>query len=166
MAPSADSLCPICQRYIGPVSSCPYCDANSGKSPLLKWLRIIALLIGIGGVGLLYLTARHKEIPVVLIADISPTMNYAYVRIAGTVSERPYVGRDNSKVSFVVDDGTGTIRVEARGRVSRALAEQDGIPRAKSDVEIIGCLRATADRDPKLYVRSADHVGITPHTAP
>ncbi len=166
MDPSAGSLCPICQRYIGPASSCPYCDADSGKSPLLKWLRVIALLIGISGVGLLYLTARHKETPVVRIADISPTMNYAYIRVAGTVCGRPYVGRDNSKVTFVVDDGTGTIRVEARDRVSRELAEQEGIPRTKSDVEIVGCLRVTADSPPRLYVRSADHVETTQHTAP
>jgi hypothetical protein len=52
-------------------------------NPLSHWFRYVALVLGTLGLGFLYLTALHREIPVVKIGGIKPMMNFATVRVAG-----------------------------------------------------------------------------------
>jgi len=152
------STCPNCERYIGPVSKCPYCDADAEKPPFVKLLRWFAVILAVGGLGLLYMVAIHRNIPLTRVADITPTMNYAYVRITGKVTRRPYVAKDNRKVSFMLADESGEIRVEAFGNAAAQIVEQNCVPVKWSRVEVIGSLSVPAGRDPKLYVRSSEHI--------
>jgi len=153
-----DALCPSCDRFIGPADVCPYCGEDSARQPALKILRRAAVVFGLLGVGTLYLMARLQAIPVTRISAISPQMNFARICVAGTVTGRPYVSAPGGKVrylSFVLDDGSGRLRVIADGQVARDLAERGGPPAIGARVTLSGSLRIAADGYPAVYLRSA-----------
>ena len=62
---------------------------------LLAWLvrrgrgwRVTLGLAALGGLAALYLAVTHRDLPVVEVAEITPLMNYAYVRVRGEVGAR------------------------------------------------------------------------------
>ena len=160
----AGHLCPSCERYIGPADTCPYCDTDSAKAPALRLLRYAALVLGIVGLGFLYLMVAHSDIPVIEIGNITPVMNFAYVRVIGTVERNAYIRKKKGKIdyfSFSLKDGSGQLRVAAYRDIARALAEKDRIPKKGTVVDVTGSLSVAADGNIKLYVRSADHLRLT-----
>jgi len=164
MQPSSTTLCPSCNRYIGPVGKCPYCNTDAGPPPLMRAMRLVALLLATAGLLLLYLTARHREPPLVRIADITPVMNFAQVRVAGTVSRKAYISRNRDSISFTVADDSGSIRVAAYRHVASALLESNQTPGAGDHVEVSGSLSVTADAMPKLYLKAPAHLSIEPRS--
>jgi ribosomal protein L32 len=46
--------CPSCGRFIGPAMSCPYCGADAAGRMPLRVCRWLAVLLGVGGLALLY----------------------------------------------------------------------------------------------------------------
>jgi hypothetical protein len=121
-------------------------------------LRAIAVLLAVVGVGLLLVMSAHRELPVVRIADITPMMNFAYVRICGTVERDSYVVKDDGEVgyvSFLVSDNTGRARVKAYEAVAKAIAEQGLIPEKGWLVDVAGVVDVSADGGSKLVVRDA-----------
>jgi len=160
--------CPVCQRYIGPAGECPYCGENAERPPALRLLRIAALLLTAAGLLFLYLMARAAEAPATAIGSITPRMNYGIVRVAGTIVRRPYVSRRGDRVdylSFLLDDGTGALRVQASDEVAAAIAARPVGPARNRRAEVTGKLRITGDGQCKLRILSANHLVCEPRAA-
>jgi len=161
MKTSSGALCPVCNRYIGPAAKCPYCSSDAVKSPLMRTIKVIAVFMATAGLFLLYLTAKHREPPLISISAITPVMNFAHIRIAGEVRKKPYIGRDNEYLSFRVFDGSGSLQVAAYRETAKALIEGDLLPNAGDFVEVRGNLSASASKA-KLYLEVPRHLIIRP----
>lgn len=156
--PADSAFCPSCERFIGPADTCPYCDADSARGSVHRMLRLAALVLGIGGLAFLYFAAVSRELPVIEIADITPMMNFAHVRISGTVERAAFVGRRDDKVdyiSFTIDDGTGRIPVAAYKDVAEIMAIRKVIPKKGADVDVSGTLSVSANGVMRLRLQSA-----------
>ncbi len=128
---------------------------------MISAMRIIAILLATAGLALLYAAAIHRETPLISIETITPAMNFAHVRVAGTVPKRAYIGKEGDYVSFAVDDGSGQIRGVAYRNVARALIAAGTLPEAGDRVEMRGSLSIAADSAPKLYIKTASHLTLT-----
>lgn len=158
-APAMVGACPVCERFIGPATVCPYCDETARRPITLKFLRRGSILLAVVGLALLYLMAANKDIPVVSISSVTPTMDHAYIRVVGTVDANARVGRRDGEVdylSFIVDDGTGRLSVSAYDSRARELAARKCIPRKGDRVDVAGTLSVRASRR-RLYVDVPAH---------
>jgi len=157
-------FCPVCERFIGPQDECPYCGEDSAKSGLLKGLRHASLILAFLGLALLYFAAAHREIPATQIADITPMMNFAHVRVAGKVGRKPYISKRHGKVdylSFLVEDRTGELRVAAYRDVARELVGSGRVPEKDTWVDVAGTLSVSANGQTKLRLYTVDQLRIT-----
>ncbi len=160
-APAAEptaAVCPSCNRYIGPADRCPYCHSDAPKPLMLRILRIGSVVLAVAGLLFLYLAVTHRELPVQKIGEITPLMNYAYVRIVGAVARDCYVGDDDgvvSYVSFVVKDDTGSIRVKAQGDVAFKLSETGRLPKRGMRVDVAGGLNVAPGKSPEMRLQAA-----------
>jgi hypothetical protein len=153
----ASAVCPGCNRYIGPAVRCPYCHSDAPKPLVLRLLRVGSVVLAVAGLALLYLAVTHRELPVQKIGGITPLMNYAYVRIVGTVPGDAFVGDDNGEVDYVafsVRDDTGSIRVKARGEVALKLSRSGRLPQGGMHVDVAGSLYVRPDRSPEMRLRA------------
>jgi hypothetical protein len=90
-------------------------------------------------------------------------MNFARVQVSGTAQEDAYVRERTGavdSVTFVLDDGSGELRVVAYKNVARSLKEGKLVPRRGDIADVTGVLDATADAKPKLRIISAAGVHI------
>lgn len=157
------AYCPSCERFIGPADSCPYCYTDSAKPPISRVLRYGALLLGVAGLACLYLMAAYGDIPLIRMGDLTPMMNFAYVRISGNVEKNANVGKKNGKVnyvSFIVNDGSGEIQVAAYGDVARRMVARDMAPNRGASVEVEGSLNVAADGKARLRLQDAARLRI------
>jgi hypothetical protein len=160
---SREAFCPSCERFIGPVDTCPYCDADSARSPAVALLRPASLIAAFAGLAILHAVAVGKEIPTVRIGDVTPMMNFAYVRVCGTVTWAPRIFRDGSAVnglSFLVNDGSGKIRITADGSVARELIQNSQVPKRGNRVEVAGPLRCSAGRETGIRLQAASQLKL------
>jgi hypothetical protein len=159
----SSAVCPSCNRYIGPASKCSYCHADAPKPFMLRVLRIGSVILAVGGLALLYLAVTHRELPVQPIGEISPLMNYAYVRLVGEVPRNCYVGDEEGVVdyvSFSVKDATGALRVKAYGDVARALSEAGKLPQRGMKVDVTGGLNVSSQKPPEMRLQTARQLTI------
>jgi len=159
-----DIHCTECGHFVGALTRCPKCGAPVHKRLSLKALRYAAVLLATVGLGLLYLMVTHREIPLVKIGELKPTMNFAYVRIAGTVSSDARAFKEGGKVRslrFMVNDGSGEISVTAFRAQAEALAEAGKIPNAGDRVEVAGSLSVTADDDVVMRLQVPEQLVLT-----
>lgn len=157
----AAAHCPSCERFIGPADRCPYCGADAGRSGSLRVLRYAALALAVAGLAFLILMTGGRDLPVVRVADITPLMNFAYVRIRGTVPRKAYVSRSGGKVeylSFAVDDGSGQLRVKAYGQVARRLVESGTAPGRDASVDVSGNLGVSGDGKISLRLQAIEQL--------
>ena len=157
------AFCPSCERFIGPADVCPYCDADSAKPPIVRLLRLVALVLALAGLAFLYLAATSKELPMVRISEITPMMNFAQAQVAGSVQKSPYVGEKKGTVdyiSFPINDGSGELRVVAYGAVAKSLKDKGLLPVKGNSVEVAGSLDVTADDQPRLRLGSMERLKI------
>ncbi|MEI6149614.1 MAG: hypothetical protein WCS01_10990 [bacterium] len=156
-SPPSSAHCPACERFIGPVTECPYCGTEPGGRLPLRLLRWGALVFGVGGLLLLLVAVRRTDLPLVKAADIVPSMNYGRVRILGTVATEPRV-LDKKGVpdyaSFEIDDGTGRIVVAASHRTARGLVTGSLLPARGDRIEAAGSLSLAPNRRARLYLDS------------
>ena len=113
--------------------------------------------------------ARHKEIPVIRVCEITPMMNFAYVRLSGNVERKPFVGKNDGKIdylSFSINDGTGNLRVAAYDNVAREIVEMNLLPKEGVYVDVAGSLRVEADGRTKLYLGSSSLLSIVSPKGP
>lgn len=163
---TSEGKCPSCKRFIGPVATCPYCDAGATENGLFRRLRYAALLLGTIGLLFLYLMVAHQGTPLIRIGSVTPMMNFARVRVVGTVAGKPYIRPQIGKasyVSFVVNDGTGDLRVKAYREVAQALCDGKLVPSAGTMIELEGQLRVDADKMAALLLSSTGQVHIGNH---
>jgi DNA/RNA endonuclease YhcR with UshA esterase domain len=133
-------------------------------NPLPRVFRYVALVLGTVGLGLLYLTALHREIPVVKIGEIKPMMNFATVRVAGKVSGDAQIFKEGEHVRslrFMVDDGSGEILVQAYKAQAQALVDKYGLPRTGDRVEVAGSLSVSADDDVTMRLQVPEQLVLT-----
>ena len=159
-----DVTCVECGHFVGALTRCPKCGAPVHKRMSLRALRYAAVLLATVGLGLLYLMVTHREIPLVKIGELKPTMNFAYVRIAGTVSSDARAFREGGKIRsmrFMVDDGSGEISVTAFRAQAQALADADKIPNAGDRIEVAGSLSVTADDDVVMRLQVPEQLTLT-----
>lgn len=162
---SRAAYCPSCERFIGPADTCPYCDADSAQPRAMRWLRWGAVAFGVAGVAILILTARQRETPQVDLGRIKPTMQFARVRMAGTVERNAFVGEKNGQVdymSFTLADGTQSVRVAAYNDVAVALVRARQVPKAGERVKAEGSI--VTGRDGRMRLRLDSVAGIAIET--
>lgn len=151
--------CTQCGRYVGPLPRCPHCGARQPQRISLRVLRLAAVLLATVGLFLLWLMAIHRDIPLIKIADIQPTMNFALVRVAGQATGDARTFREAGKIRslrFTVNDGTGDLSINAYGKAAEQMALYDRIPRAGDPVEVTGSLTVGADENVSLRMQSGD----------
>ena len=161
----AEITCPSCGRFVGALTRCPHCGARVAKRMSVRVLRVAALLLATVGLFLLYLMATHREVPLIKIGDVKPTMNMAYVRVAGTVSGDARMFKEGGRIRsmrFMVDDGTGEISVNAYSAQAQALADAGRVPRLGDQVDVAGSLGISADDNIVLRLQVPDHLVIHP----
>ncbi|MBP7830337.1 MAG: hypothetical protein KA248_10510 [Kiritimatiellae bacterium] len=159
----AEITCAQCGQFVGALTRCPRCGARVEKRISIRVFRYAALGLGTIGLGLLYLMATHRELPIVRIAEIKPTMNFAYVRVVGTVADDPRIFKEAGKVRsmrFTVDDGTGEISVTAFRAQAESLVEQRLVPASGDRVEVAGALSLTADDEVVMRLQIAEHLKL------
>ena len=158
---SRDAFCPSCERFIGPADVCPYCDCDSARSPWWRHLRLVALCLAVGGLVLLHAAAQRQVPERVEIRCVGPAMQYGWVRIEGTLVERPLMRQESEAAAYVafwVDDGTGRIRVWAEGPVAAELYRDGRLNRTGSRLDITGMVGMGRDRRPRIQVLHDAHL--------
>jgi len=158
-ARGTDGRCPVCGTYAGPTSRCPACGAELHMRTSLRVFRWAALGLGTVGLALLFAMARHREIPLVRADELSRTMNFAYVRLAGEVPEDARLYRRSGRVEglrFTVRDETGEIAVRAPRDRAQWLADHDLLPAAGDRVEVTGSVNVNADGAATLWIQAPE----------
>jgi DNA/RNA endonuclease YhcR with UshA esterase domain len=161
-----ETLCQSCGKFVGAYARCPYCGATHHRRLSIRFIRIFALVVGIGGVFLIWLAARGIKAPVMKVQEIGPTNSFAYIRIEGnTTNARIY---DDGGVSFTVDDGTGTIGVRAYREVGKGLQNSGRVPSPGDEVAAEGTINLRGDSI-QMIVNSTEKVWVkrvTPEAVP
>jgi len=128
------------------------------KRPLkIRMFQYASLVLAVAGLVLLYLYSVNRDIPVVKAGDITPTMNFATVRMIGVVTRDAYVFKSGGVV-FNVNDGSGEIAVMGGRAQADALKADGKLPRRGDRVEVAGSLSVSADQEPKLRLQSSDQL--------
>jgi DNA/RNA endonuclease YhcR with UshA esterase domain len=128
------------------------------KRPLrVRILQYASLVLAVAGLVLLYLFSVNRDIPLVRVSDVIPTMNFAYVCMAGEVTRDAYVFQSGGLV-FDMKDGSGEITVMGGRAQAQALEAAGKLPRRGDRIEVAGSLSVSADQAPKLRLQSADQL--------
>jgi DNA/RNA endonuclease YhcR with UshA esterase domain len=158
------ATCPSCGRFVGPIEKCPYCGAAIKKRIPIGYLRIACLILAVLGVAILVYAASGTATPLTKIGDIGATMNYAYVRLNGTVTRGPLYDPDAQSIRFYVADDTGEIQAGAFRDVTQELLAAGKIPTVGDKITMEGTLRVRDDFT-SFNLATADKVQLIPPTA-
>lgn len=153
-----ETLCPSCGKFVGAYTRCPYCGCEHKLRMSIRFFRFFALAVSIVGLFLIWLAARGIKAPLVKVADLGPMNSFAYIRIEGENTRTS--AYDDGGVNFVVDDGTGTIRVTAYAETGKALTELGRVPGPGDRVSVEGTVQFTEDRA-RLLVNIPEKVEVT-----
>ena len=138
--------CPSCGRFVGAVNKCPYCGAKVEKRLSLVATRWAAILLATIGLFLLWLMAINRQVPVVALGNVQPTMNFGQIRVEGTVRSDAKLFRTGLGMSFHVDDGTGSIIVFITKKQMDEMNELNLVPKAGDTISFIGSLSISEDQ--------------------
>lgn len=153
------ATCPSCGRFVGPLEKCPFCGADVKKRLPLKYLRLAALVLAILGMAILLYAVSGMATPMVKIGRVGATMNYAYVRLEGTVTGGPLYDPDEQTLRFYIGDETGEILALSFRATTRQLIEQNKIPRVGDKISVEGTLRVRDDLT-SFNLASADKLAL------
>jgi len=137
--------CPSCGRFVGPSDTCPHCGATVHRRLSLRVTKALALILALGGLLVLWTAATRAEPPTLPIADIKSTMNWAYVRVEGTVTRYPTYDPETGSLKFWVWDGSGDLMVTAYRTEAQVLLDAGLIPTVGDQATIEGTLRVKED---------------------
>ncbi len=155
------STCARCGRYVGPAyATCPYCGAPHPMPIPLRVLRVLAAVLATLGLAWLWWLARRTEIPLVEADQVGGLMNFAYVRLAGVVPQRPTYDEESGYLGFWLDDGTGEVYVNAYRDVTQALVAQGDLPAVGDHITVAGTLRIHDSRV-ALTLNAPEHLSLT-----
>ena len=155
--------CPSCGSFLGTATRCPRCGAAAGKHISVRFFRWAAVVLTVGGLGLLYLMTVKREIPTVRIADVKPTMNFAYIRVTGTVVSETRIFREGNQVRslrFTIGDGDAELPVTAYRAQAQELVDARRVPHKGDRVSVAGALAITGGKDVLMRIQSPEHVQI------
>jgi len=136
-----ETRCPSCGRFVGAYEKCPYCGATVSKRMSIKIFRYGSLILSFVGLAILYLISVHKEIPLVKVADISPTMNFAYIRVRGIVYRYPMFDEKLYSLTVHLNDGTDDIMIKAYRVTGLKLKELNKLPKLGDIMDVEGTVR-------------------------
>lgn len=156
---SDEMNCPDCGRFVGAVTKCPYCGAKVEKRMSLVATRWAAVLLSTIGLFLLYLMAKHRDIPVVLLGDVKPTMNFGQIRVVGQVDSDARTFK-NGGMGFNVSDGTGTIMVFVSQNQAKDLIANNLVPKAGDGIDFAGGLNIS-DEESSMRLLSVRDLHLT-----
>lgn len=157
--PSA-TLCPSCGRYVGALEKCPHCGASVRKRLPIRTLRLGSIVLALAGIAALLYAVSGAATPKLSIANIEATMNYAYVRVEGTVTRGPNYNPDTQELKFYIADATGEIPVASFRATTRQLLDAKKIPVAGDHALVEGTLRVREDFI-SMNLPSADKLTLT-----
>ena len=155
--------CPNCQRYIGPMSTCPYCHFKIPKKASYKTLKYGVLIWGIVGVLLLQQIYSNMPNPEMRIEDLGPENNYGRIVITGTITRSLNYYESETRaygtLYMNVDDGTGEMQVISYDETTEWLVEQGKVPAFGDRVRIEGTYQY---KDYRFYMilDAAEHIDI------
>lgn len=158
------ATCPSCGRFVGPMEKCPYCGAEIKKRLPLKYLRLACLVLAILGIAILVYAVSGAATRTTTIGNIGATMNYAYVRLEGTVTRGPSYNPDQQSLRFYISDPSGEIQAASLGEVTEQLIAQNKIPTIGDKITAEGTLRVRDDFT-TLNLSTADKLQLVPPTA-
>jgi hypothetical protein len=147
---------------MSPVENIPACGPQGDRPLRVRVLRYASLVLATAGLVLLYLYSVSRDIPAVRVADITQTMNFAGVRMAGEVSGDTFIFKSGGMV-FNLNDGSGEIAVLGGRAQADALKAAGKIPRRGDRVEVRGTLSVSEGQEPKLRMQSS---GLVLHRKP
>ena len=157
---SDEMNCPNCGRFVGAVTKCPYCGSKVEKRMSLVAIRWAAVLLSTIGLFLLYLMAKNREIPVVSLGDVKPTMNFGQIRVVGKVASDARTFRSGGGMGFNVSDGTGTIMVFISQKQAKDLTAQNLVPKAGDQIDFAGGL-SISDEESSMRLLSVKDFHLT-----
>lgn len=154
------AVCPSCGRFVGPLEKCPSCGADIKKRLPIRYVRLACLVLAIAGILVLLYAVSGASTPTAKIGDVGATMNYAYVRLEGTVTRGPLYDPDAQSLRFYIADDTGEIQAAAFREVTEQLIARNRIPTAGDKIAVEGTLRVRDDFS-SLNVSSPDKLQLT-----
>ncbi len=152
-----ETICPSCGKFVGAYTRCPYCGAEHKHRISIRFFRIFSITVAVVGLFLIWLAARGINAPLIKVKDIQPLHSFAYVRVEGENARTSTY--DDGGMSFDVDDGTGTLRVQAYADTGKDLAKMGRVPDPGDRVSAEGTLQFTGDRV-KLIVNAPEKVKV------
>ncbi|MCG2676106.1 hypothetical protein L6304_02825 [bacterium] len=152
-------ICPNCGRFVGAHMACPYCGTKVPKRMSVMLFKYGALAVAFLGLIFLYLAVRVIKIPVVKVKDITETMNFAYIRVIGTVEGANVT--EWGALYLTVDDGTGSISAKAYGKVAEEIMRAERPPKIKDRIDVGGTLNITEGKR-SLTIQTTDRVKVVP----
>ncbi len=157
---SDEMNCPNCGRFVGAVTKCPYCGSKVEKRMSLVAIRWAAVLLATVGLFLLFLMAKHREIPVVKLGEVKATMNFAQIRVDGVAESDARTFRSGGGMGFNFSDGTGTIMVFISQKQAQEMQEKNLVPKAGDKVNFAGGLNISDDKS-SMRLLSVDEFHLT-----
>ena len=157
---SDEMNCPNCGRFVGAVTKCPYCGSKVEKRMSLVAIRWAAVLLATIGLFLLYLMAKNREIPVVMLGDIKPTMNFGQIRVVGQVDSDARTFKKGGGMGFNVSDGTGSIMVFVSQKQAQELVAKNLVPKAGDSINFAGGL-TISDEESSMRLLSVRDLQLT-----
>ncbi|MCX6356802.1 MAG: hypothetical protein NT045_02830 [Candidatus Aureabacteria bacterium] len=154
-----ETLCPSCGKFVGAYEKCPYCGTELKKRMSIVFFKRAALVLAIGGLFLLWLTATKMKPQLVRIGDINARMNNAVVEVRGKVVGVTMMGKDG--IGFTVDDGSEEIRAQAfRGKAK--MRDLGNIPQVGDEVSVVGSIQMTDRYGTSLMLNMPSKVRVIP----
>jgi DNA/RNA endonuclease YhcR with UshA esterase domain len=131
-------------------------------------LRWASLVLAAAGVVVLLSLAGGSRVPAVRIGDLAPSMNWAYVRVEGTVSRQPNTDPESGALKLWLRDETGEILAMAYRAEAEALRAAGRVPVMGDGLALEGTLRVREEfctlvinLPEKVQVRPAEPVAVT-----
>ena len=121
----------------------------------MRLLKVLTLLLAVAGTSALVLASQATARPLTQIASISPSMNFAYVRVEGVVVDYPSLSPEHDYLSFRVQDASGEMRVGAYRSTVKALLDASRLPMPGDRATLEGTLRVRDD-EPSLTLNVAE----------
>ena len=102
----------------------------------MKLIKIFIVLLALSGVVALVLASRLTARPVTAMTAIQPSMNFAYVRVSGLITQYPMVDEKHETLSFRLVDESNDIRVSVYGAVLRDLLARQQVPQPGQRIDL------------------------------
>ncbi|MDD2714259.1 MAG: hypothetical protein PHW04_00040 [Candidatus Wallbacteria bacterium] len=159
-----ETVCPSCGRFVGPYDRCPYCGREVYKRLSVKLVKIVALIMAFTGLFFLYLASLNRELPVIKVNEVKPTMNFAYVRVHGIAKSSGMIN-DYGGLNFTLNDSAdgmaldSSIQIKAYTDIANRLKERKLLPEAGDMVDVAGSLKIK-EGSVSMIIQSPDQIKI------